>query len=176
MAGARRILATLGKAGEIAENALLVLLLLTMVLLSAAQIVLRNFFDIGFFWSDELLRMMVLWVAVTGAVAATRNDKHISINLLDSFAGAGARRFAKVVAHAFGAAICALMTWVSIDFVRTSREYGDILLGNAPAWILQLVLPVGFGLMTWRYLVLLLGDFLETDSRADAQGSDGQES
>ncbi|MDX1556507.1 MAG: TRAP transporter small permease [Xanthomonadales bacterium] len=168
----RRILATFGRIGEMAENALLVLLLLAMVLLSATQIILRNFFDVGFYWSDELLRMMVLWVAVAGAVAATRSDKHISINLLDSFAGPALRKTGKLIAHLFGGLICALMTWVSIDFVSTSREYGDVLLGATPAWILQLVLPVGFGLMTWRYLVLLVGDVL---ALANAEtGSEGE--
>jgi len=42
---------------------------------------------------------------------------------------------------------------VSTQFVSTSYEYGDVLLGQAPAWALQLVLPLGFGLITWRYAV-----------------------
>jgi len=35
--------------------------------------------------------------------------------------------------------------------VHTSYEYEDLLLGNIPAWLLQLVLPIGFGLISWRY-------------------------
>ncbi len=174
MARGKRILAVLGTAGKFAEDALLVLLLLAMVLLSAAQIVLRNFFDVGFFWSDELLRMLVLWLAVAGAVAATRSDKHISINLLDSFAGPRLRLVGKVIAHLFGAVICALVTRVSTDFVMTSREYGDVLLGQTPAWVLQLVLPVGFALVTWRYLVLLAGDVLELTGRPGEKREQGK--
>ncbi len=68
-----------------AEDAVLVVILSGMILLAAGQIVLRNFFDIGFIWSDEALRMMVLWLAVAGAVAASRNDKHINIDVLDRF-------------------------------------------------------------------------------------------
>jgi TRAP-type C4-dicarboxylate transport system permease small subunit len=62
----------------------------------------------------------------------------------------------KVVVDLFTAGICLVVTWYSINFVRTSYEYQDVLLGNVPAWILQLVLPVGFGLISWRYLLFSL--------------------
>ena len=69
--------------GRVAEDALLVLILSSMILLAAGQIVLRNVLDIGFIWGDEALRLMVLWLAVAGAVAASRTDKHINIDVLD---------------------------------------------------------------------------------------------
>jgi len=52
------------------------------------------------------------------------------------------------------------VTWYSVNFVRTSHEYQDVLLGSVPAWILQLVLPVGFGLISWRYLLFALKHFI----------------
>ena len=156
-----RILSGLGKAGIAAENTLLVILLLGMIGLSAAQIILRNFFDIGFFWTDELLRLLVLWIAVVGAVAASRTDRHISINLVENYLGERSLAVTRLIVHAFSAAICALVTWYSIDFVKTSHEYGDELLGGIPAWWLQFVLPLGFGLITYRYALFLVGDVLE---------------
>ena len=168
----RRILARLGRAGEIAETTLLVLLMLAMVGLSAGQIVLRNFFDVGFIWTDELLRMMVLWLALAGGIAATRSDKHISINILDQFAGPGLRRVGKLVSHLFGAAVCAWVTVVAVDFVATTREYGDVLLGDFPAWVLQAVLPAGFALITWRYLVLIAGDVADLLGRKTPSGKE----
>ena len=39
-------------AGRMAEDAVLVVILTSMILLAAGQIVLRNFFDIGFIWGD----------------------------------------------------------------------------------------------------------------------------
>ncbi|HKJ16639.1 MAG TPA: TRAP transporter small permease subunit [Xanthomonadales bacterium] len=161
MARLSRTVTWLGKAGIAAENTLLVILLVGMVGLSVLQIVLRNFFDMGFFWTDELLRLMVLWVAVVGAVAASRTDRHISINLVDNYLGEKSLVVAKLFVHAFSAAICALVTWFSYDFVQTSHEYGDILLGGVPAWWLQIVLPVGFGLICYRYSLFVVADVLE---------------
>jgi len=35
--------------------------------------------------------------------------------------------------------------------VQTSREFEDVLMGGIPAWIPQLILPLGFGLICYRY-------------------------
>jgi TRAP-type C4-dicarboxylate transport system permease small subunit len=124
-----------------------------MIVLAASQIVLRNFFGFGFIWADELLRMLVLWIAVAGAVAASRTDKHINIAVLDRFLSQKLRAGVKVIVDLFTACVCIVITWHSVNFVQTSFEYGDRLLGDVPAWMLQLVLPIGFGLISWRYLL-----------------------
>jgi TRAP-type C4-dicarboxylate transport system permease small subunit len=147
-----------GKLGSILEDTVLVIILGSMILLAASQILLRNLFDVGFIWSDELLRMLVLWIAVAGAVAASRSDRHININVLDRFLPEKAQVFTQLLVHSFTAFICAVVCWVSVQFVSTSYEYGDVLLGSIPAWLLQLVLPVGFGLIAWRYLLFFIQD------------------
>jgi TRAP-type C4-dicarboxylate transport system permease small subunit len=155
---ASAVLSRLERAGRAAEDAVLVLMLTSMILLAAGQIVLRNFFGIGFIWSDEALRLMVLWLAVAGAVAASRNDKHINIDVLDRFLRGRWKAAKDLVVHGFTAVVCGIVTWQSILFVRTSHEFGDVLLGGIPAWLLQIVLPVGFGLISYRYGLFLLRD------------------
>lgn len=160
MSGQGGILSSLTRAGQWLEDALLVLILSGMILLAAAQIVLRNFFDVGFIWGDELLRMLVLWLAVAGAVAASRSDKHIAIELLNRYLPERGALAAKVVVYLFTAVVCGFVAWHALAFVRTSHEFGDLLLGNVPAWILQSVLPIGFGLVSWRYAVFTVHELL----------------
>jgi len=150
------IMQRLENLGRTVEDAVLVIILTGMILLAAGQIVARNVFGIGFIWSDELLRMLVLWIAVAGAVAASRTDKHINIAILDRFLPPRVNDAVKIIIDLFTAGICAVITWYSINFVQTSYEYKDILLGSVPAWLLQLVLPIGFGLISWRYFVASL--------------------
>ena len=64
---------------------MLISLLISMILLSSGQIVLRNFFDIGIIWIDPLLRVLVLWTALVGATVASRENKHIRIDLLSRY-------------------------------------------------------------------------------------------
>jgi len=150
------IFARLDKLGRVGEDAVLVIILGAMILLAGAQIVMRNVFNFGFIWSDEALRMLVLWVALAGAVAASRSDKHINVAILDRYLPETARRVVKIVIHLFTAGICGVVTWHSVQFVQTSRDYGDLLMGNVPAWLPQLILPVGFGLICYRYTLFVI--------------------
>lgn len=154
------LLGRLDKAGAWSENAVLVVLLLGMIGLAAWQIIARNLFDSTFITGDELLRILVLWLTLAGALAASRADRHISINLIDRFLVGRWLTASRVVTHAFTAAVCGLFAWSSVGFVRLSHEFGDTLLGDVPAWLIQLVLPVGFGLMAYRHSVHTLREVI----------------
>jgi TRAP-type C4-dicarboxylate transport system permease small subunit len=151
-----RIFSKLEKAGTYAEDGVLLTILISMIVLAGAQIFLRNLFDYSLFWGDEMLRLMVLWLTVAGGLAASRMDKHISIEVLDRFLPAGALVVTRVIIDLFTAVICALFSWHSALFVMGSYEYGDTLMIDTPAWMLQIVLPVGFGLMAYRHIIIAI--------------------
>lgn len=154
MISAASVFDRLEKAGTHAEDALLLVILISMIFLAGSQIILRNLLDTSIFWGDELLRVMVLWLTMAGALAASRIDKHISIAVLDRFLPARAQLINKVMIDIFTAFICALFAWHSARFVMGSYEYGDVLMTNIPAWTLQIILPIGFTLMAYRHVVL----------------------
>ncbi len=156
MSQAETTLSRLEKAGRAGEDAVLVVTLTAMILLAASQIVMRNLFNFGFIWTDEMLRMLVLWLAVAGAVAASRSDKHINIAILDRFLPGKVKLAVKIVIHMFTAGVCGVVTWYSVQFVQMSHEFGDILMGSIPAWMPQLILPVGFGLICYRYSLFVI--------------------
>jgi TRAP-type C4-dicarboxylate transport system permease small subunit len=161
----------LEKAGTYAEDALLLIILIGMILLAGSQIFLRNFFDYSLFWGDEMLRLMVLWITVAGGLAASRIDKHISIEVLDRFLPANAQLITKIIIDIFTASICALFAWHSGRFVMSSYEFGDMLMNSTPAWTLQIILPVGFGLMAYRHLVLAFTRPFKKEADLTATGS-----
>jgi len=75
------------------EDGVLVALLLTMISLAVSQIVLRNGFDTGITWADSLLRVLVLWIALIGALVATRQQQHINIDLISRFFTCNSKTF-----------------------------------------------------------------------------------
>jgi TRAP-type C4-dicarboxylate transport system permease small subunit len=123
-----------------------------LILLGAAQIVLRNFFSIGFAWSDGVARLAVLWLGLLGALAASRDGRHITMGALARFLPPRARLVTGVCADAFGAVVSGALAWFSWVFVSDAREFGDTLLGDVPAWWLQSIMPVAFALMAWRFV------------------------
>jgi TRAP-type C4-dicarboxylate transport system permease small subunit len=72
---------------------------------------------------------------------------------------------AAVSSDVFGAAVSAALAWASWRFVSDSREFGDTLLGDIPAWWLQAIMPVAFALMAWQFAAQavkhLRGGFVE---------------
>jgi len=131
------------------ETGLIALLVLAMVLLAGAQIVLRNFFDTGLAWADPLLRAMVLWVAMLGALAAARDDKHIGIDFIAHFVRGRTQRLLRSVTLLFAAAISAALCWYGVGLVEL--DYGsDARVAGIPGWWVELIVPVGFGLLALR--------------------------
>lgn len=153
----RNLTGRLEKFGQLIEDTVLVILLTTMIVLASAQILLRNGFDTGFIWADELLRIMVLWLALAGAVAASRADRQINIDVLSRYLGARTRLLVAAVVDLFTACICGALAWFSARFVLDAREFEDTLLGGLPAWWFEIILPIGFALMCWRYLAFSAG-------------------
>lgn len=127
-----------------------------LVVIASGQIVLRNVFSIGLVWADGALRLLVLWLALLGAMVASRENRHIAIDVTDRLLAPGLRRVVSVVRNLFTAGICAALAWYSWVFVRDSREFGDTLLGDLPAWWFQLIMPVAFALITYRYVLRAL--------------------
>lgn len=135
------------------ENALLAVLVLILVLLAGAQIVLRDFFDTGLAWADPLMRSLVLWTGMLGALAAVRDDKHIALDVLQRYLPPKTQRAARVITLGFAAIVCALMAYYSyamlaIDLAE-STQTGAV--SKVPAWLPELILPVAFGLMALRF-------------------------
>jgi TRAP-type C4-dicarboxylate transport system permease small subunit len=135
------------------EEGLLALMLSGMILLAAGQILLRNLFDSSLFWGDTALRLLVLWLALMGAIAATRDDRHIRIDLLSRFLGRRTRAWVQLVNDLFSGLICALVAWHSGRLVYFEWQDGTQIINGLPTWLGESIIPLGFGVMSLRFLL-----------------------
>jgi TRAP-type C4-dicarboxylate transport system permease small subunit len=146
----------LDRAGRFLETALLVTLFSSMMLLAVGQIVLREVFNTGFVWADELIKLMVLWLAMVGSVAATRDNRHIRIDALSHVFPKLAIQITRVVVDLFAALISGLIAWHAWRYLQVEIEYQDTVLVNTQAWIAHVVMPAAFLLISFRFLVLVV--------------------
>jgi TRAP-type C4-dicarboxylate transport system permease small subunit len=140
------------------EDGLLALVLGLLVLLAPLQLFLRNFFDAGISWGDPLLRVLVLWVGMLGALAATRGRRQISIDVLAHVSGERLRSGVGVVTSLFTALVCAIVAYHSARFVASEMEYAATAFACVPTWTCEIVIPVAFGLIALRYALYSVGD------------------
>jgi len=136
------------------EDGLLVAALGTMIVFAVAQILLRNLFGGGIVWADPLLRVLVLWVGLIGAMVASRTDHHIAINVLSRLLPPVLKVGAGVLVALFTATVCAVITYHGARFVLAEYGNGVNAVGHLPVWVAEAIIPVAFGVMALRYAVL----------------------
>ena len=136
------------------EDGILITLLLVMILMAVFQIGLRNFFESGILWGDGLVRVLVLWIGLIGAMIASRSNHHISIDMISKFLPAKVKRFTDLLILLFTALICSTMTWYSFTFVAMEKQDGMTAFAQIPAWICESIIPAAFGVISLRYFIL----------------------
>ena len=143
----------LEKIGRVAEDTALVVLLTAMVILAVAQIVLRQFFDASIAGSDELIKILVLWLAMVGSIAAARDNRHIRIDVLSHVLPEKLVLLARIVVDLFAAVVCAVIAWQAWRYLQIEIEFEETVLVDFPAWLAHLVVPAAFLLISYRFLV-----------------------
>ena len=103
------------------------------MIVAVGQIVLRLFFSIGFVWTDELISLMVLWIALIASIAAARSNKHLRIDVLSHFVPEKYARFPRLIVDTFASVVCGILAWHSYRYVELFFE--DTVLIDSPAWI-----------------------------------------
>jgi TRAP-type C4-dicarboxylate transport system permease small subunit len=144
------------------EQGTLVTLLSLMILIAFSQIVLRNLFDTGLTWGDPLVRNLVLWVGFIGAALATRESKHINIDVVSRLMPPRGKGFVEAITDLFSSFICALLTFAALKFIKNEVEMGNVAFPGIPSWIAEIILPITLGLMTLRFGFRSLKNFFKT--------------
>ena len=147
------LLGRLEKAGVALETILLVSMLTAMMLVAVGQIIMREGFGTGFGWADELIRLMVLWLAMLGSIAACRENRHIRIDALSHVLPDTAVNLIRILVDVFAAFICFVIAYQAWRYLQIEIEYEDTVLADAPAWIAHLIMPAAFALMAYRFAI-----------------------
>ena len=142
-----------------AEQLLLAIMLSSMILLAFLQIVLRNFFATGLSWADPMVRYLVLWAGFTGAALATKEGKHIKIDVFSQWLPGLGNRIIHLITNLFSFFICGLLTYAAFVFIRNEAQISGATFLDIPVWILQLIICISFSLMAMRFGFHALWDF-----------------
>lgn len=139
------------------EQWLLVVLLVVMVALSFLQVVLRGVSSGGFLWADTFLRHLVLWAAFLGACLAAADGRQFAMDAAARFMSPRVHGGVHLLLHSLTAAVCALMAAASWTFLRQEMESASTLFSvgswHVPGWWFELILPLGFALLTAHYVL-----------------------
>jgi len=147
------LLGRLEKAGTALETIILVSMLTAMMIVAVGQIVMREGFGTGFGWADELVRLMVLWLAMVASVAACRENRHIRIDALSHVLPDIAVNLIRILVDVFAAFVCGVIAFQAWRYLQIEIEYDDRVLLDTPAWIAHSIRAVAFALMAYQFFI-----------------------
>jgi TRAP-type C4-dicarboxylate transport system permease small subunit len=124
-----------------------------MVGLAFLQIVLRIFFATGILWGDPLLRHLLLWVALLGATMATKEGKHINIDVFARLLPDRGKTAIQALTDLFSTFICILLIQASLKFMRDEFQAGTFAFLEVPTWTVGVIFPIAFGLIALRFAI-----------------------
>lgn len=143
------------------EVALCAASLLLMIGLAFAQVLLRSFRTETLqpvAWFDAIARHMVIWVGMLGASLCTAEGRHISIEALPKLFGPGGRRKNDfLMSLASLAMVAVLFTLAMIYMLRVQVPdpaalfHIDALKLDVHRWPLLVIVPLGLGVIGWRF-------------------------
>ena len=135
------------------EDWLLAGLLLGLLVLQLVQIGMRIFFHSGLEWAEPVGRLGLLWLALGGALGATRAHRHIGIDALPRILPPKWHRAAWMLTQLVTAGICAVLAWFGWGMVGMEREVPADFIPGVPSWWPMLAFPAAFALMSLRFVI-----------------------
>jgi TRAP-type C4-dicarboxylate transport system permease small subunit len=104
-------------------------------------------------WSEPLVRLLVLWLTFLGASLLTGDNKHVKIDLFSNLLPQKLRPWRELILAVVCIIVSATMVFVCIGYVKLEMEFGGTVFLRLPNWIGQLILPLGFAMILFRFLL-----------------------
>jgi len=109
-------------------------------------------------WPADVNRMLVLWIAMVGGSLATRTNEHIKVDFFSRVLPERPRRLVGALISLIGITVCLLLVFFSLEFLKMEYELEETLVAiPLPLWIIQIIIPVGFFIIAFRFFLHLLG-------------------
>lgn len=135
------------------EEIVLTLLLTILIVLACYQIGLRWLTSGGAAWIDPLLRHLVLWSGLLGAVLATARKNHISLDVVGYLLQGRSKLWVGLMTHLFSVVVSFFLFRAALLFIRSEYDFGGSSLFGLASWIWNLIFPIAFCLILFHFIL-----------------------
>jgi TRAP-type C4-dicarboxylate transport system permease small subunit len=119
------------------------------------EVAARYFFTAPTVWAAELSQLCLVWGCLLAMPWALGAGRHIAVDAVAQQLPWGVRRVVETLAMLVVVAVSGVVTvygaWIFWDSWERGRTTGSIL--NLPAWVMELSIPLGFGLLCLQAIV-----------------------
>lgn len=148
------------------EEIVLATLLAGMTTLTFVQVIARYVFNYSFVWALELITVLFAWLIFLGMSYGVRVGAHIGVDALVKSLGRRAARATAMTAAALCVVYGVIVTFGGWIYLHKMFSIGiDMQDLPLPQWVPRVVLPLGFALLTLRFLEVLVALWRGRDAR-----------
>jgi C4-dicarboxylate transporter DctQ subunit len=142
------------------EEGLVAVLMALMTGLTFLQVVARYVFNYSFVWALELNTVLFAWLIFLGMSYGVRVGAHIGIDALVRSLGPRAARVVAVVAALLCLAYSLILVVGGWSYLQKMYVIGISMQDlPVPQWVPRIVLPLGFALLAFRFVEVLVDAF-----------------
>jgi len=141
------------------EYAVISLALVAMVVLPLLEALLRKTLHVGISGSAALVQHLTLVVGMVGGVIAAHENRLLALSTLGGLLKGRYSTLTRVLSGACAAGVTAALVAAGVEFVRAERGSGQVLVYGIPLWVVQSIIPAGFGLITFWLVRNSLGSW-----------------
>lgn len=120
----------------------------------ALEVVMRYFFNAPTRWVIEFSEYALLWLAFLASAWILRAEGHVRVEMLTEVLPPRWQQRLHSITSWVGAAVCAVLCWVTTAYVLRIRETGEILFKAVPVekWVIMAVMPPGLALLAIQFV------------------------
>jgi len=136
------------------EKLVAIFSLLLLLVLAFSQVILRNFFELGFTEIDVISRHLVLFITFMGAALACEGHQHIKIDFINNLIKPSVKSKLTSPLLFISTLICTVFFYYALQFWLDEQLYAPD--NEQLALYLALIIPVGFFTLSFHFLLLFL--------------------
>jgi TRAP-type C4-dicarboxylate transport system permease small subunit len=138
------------RAVEAVEDWLCYLLLVALVVTTSLQVFTRYVLNAPLTWTEEVARMLFVWLIFLGSAFIVKRGSHISIDILTRVLSPVPRRRLAILTHGITLAILGVLTVKGVQLLRITGQSASPAL-DIPWVYVYAAFPLGMLLMSLRY-------------------------
>ena len=148
-----------------AVEAILFVLVLSLLILIALQVFTRYVLQASLPWTEEVARMVLVWAVMLGAAVAMERNEHYAITVLSDLFRGTTRKVVLIATNILGLVFLVLLVVYGTEYMAANMKTVYVSTQVSRGWI-YLAMPVGATIMVLSLLMDSIEALLDRGGRS----------
>ncbi len=159
------------------EETLCLVLLTAMILVITLQVLNQAIFHItSIVWTEEVSRILFVWSIMIGSSLAARKGDHLTVDFIYTHFKGNAKFILRIIILLICIVTCAYIARSGVYLVKTNIKRNNFFgVTLWPMWVATVSVPIGFTMITIRYIMQLVSEFITKFTKPAAEQEGGKD-